>query len=601
MSDDENSNAAIAECGACREIIPLNSSSCPGCGVSFSGVSDEALGECGACSSLMPLDSPSCSSCGVVFVADDVIEVMSRWLKSTNLTVVDLFAKFDENNDGEITSEEFKNGLLSLNLADLPPSQVERLVEAIDEDGNGVIDLEELSNTFDVDFEPTKTISTTEESESEESDDAEDVGEDEESEEEDAEDEVDSEEEDSDTEDEAEEESDDEVSEEEADEDSEEEADGDDDSDSEEESDEEEEEEEEEEVFNPEDSFKKLAEGITDAGMTIKEAFESFDVNEDGMIDGPELQKGLESIGDGLLPPKEVMAVLSTIDEDENGLIDAMEFIAALEKVAPELRPKDPTFPTDTQRMLMGKKWNDIWWPLIHTGFAIFAVLWLVNGLGLIVDGTGGAVEYDGDAKIVDDDWLIPGDVYPCDPEIQESKCQNTLTPLSGSESSMPAGFYWDTILFMLVGLFGFVGSMIMHLVIVKQWRVRARGLKEQDGDEESEDSDDLETEEAEEESEQESDDSGDDESEEEDSEEDVEEEDSEDEESDDEEDSDDDDDEEDDDDEIDIGSKIGLELDEEEFFGEIIEFDDDEGTVTIIDEESGDEITGMQDDMFLE
>jgi len=596
MSDDENSNAAIAECGACREIIPLNSSSCPGCGVSFSGVSDEALGECGACSSLMPLDSPSCSSCGVVFVADDVIEVMSRWLKSTNLTVVDLFAKFDENNDGEITSEEFKNGLLSLNLADLPPSQVERLVEAIDEDGNGVIDLEELSNTFDVDFEPTKTISTTEESESEESDDAEDVGEDEESEEEDAEDEVDSEEEDSDTEDEAEEESDDEVSEEEADEDSEEEADGDDDSDSEEESDE-----EEEEVFNPEDSFKKLAEGITDAGMTIKEAFESFDVNEDGMIDGPELQKGLESIGDGLLPPKEVMAVLSTIDEDENGLIDAMEFIAALEKVAPELRPKDPTFPTDTQRMLMGKKWNDIWWPLIHTGFAIFAVLWLVNGLGLIVDGTGGAVEYDGDAKIVDDDWLIPGDVYPCDPEIQESKCQNTLTPLSGSESSMPAGFYWDTILFMLVGLFGFVGSMIMHLVIVKQWRVRARGLKEQDGDEESEDSDDLETEEAEEESEQESDDSGDDESEEEDSEEDVEEEDSEDEESDDEEDSDDDDDEEDDDDEIDIGSKIGLELDEEEFFGEIIEFDDDEGTVTIIDEESGDEITGMQDDMFLE
>ena len=335
--------------------------------------------------------------------------------------------------------------------------------------------------------------------------------------------------------------------------------------------------------------------------MTIKEAFESFDVNEDGMIDGPELQKGLESIGDGLLPPKEVMAVLSTIDEDENGLIDAMEFIAALEKVAPELRPKDPTFPTDTQRMLMGKKWNDIWWPLIHTGFAIFAVLWLVNGLGLIVDGTGGAVEYDGDAKIVDDDWLIPGDVYPCDPEIQESKCQNTLTPLSGSESSMPAGFYWDTILFMLVGLFGFVGSMIMHLVIVKQWRVRARGLKEQDGDEESEDSDDLETEEAEEESEQESDDSGDDESEEEDSEEDVEEEDSEDEESDDEEDSDDDDDEEDDDDEIDIGSKIGLELDEEEFFGEIIEFDDDEGTVTIIDEESGDEITGMQDDMFLE
>ena len=37
-----------------------------------------------------------------------------------------------------------------------------------------------------------------------------------------------------------------------------------------------------------------------------------------------------------------------------------------------------------------------------------------------------------------------------------------------------------------------------------------------------------------------------------------------------------------------------------DEFFGEIIEFDDDDGTVTI-ETEDGEELTGDQDDMFLE
>ncbi|DAC41208.1 MAG TPA: hypothetical protein D7H83_01545, partial [Candidatus Poseidoniales archaeon] len=54
------------------------------------------------------------------------------------------------------------------------------------------------------------------------------------------------------------------------------------------------------------------------------------------------------------------------------------------------------------------------------------------------------------------------------------------------------------------------------------------------------------------------------------------------------------------DDDDIDIGDWVGLDIDGEEFFGEIVEFDDDEGTVTI-ETEDGEEVTGDQDDMFLE
>ena len=62
----------------------------------------------------------------------------TRWMSRHCL--VDL----TQNNDNMIDSGELKDGLLSLNLADLPPSQVDKLVEAIDEDGDSLIDLEEL-------------------------------------------------------------------------------------------------------------------------------------------------------------------------------------------------------------------------------------------------------------------------------------------------------------------------------------------------------------------------------------------------------------------------------------------------------------------------
>jgi hypothetical protein len=56
-----------------------------------------------------------------------------------------------------------------------------------------------------------------------------------------------------------------------------------------------------------------------------------------------------------------------------------------------------------------------------------------------------------------------------------------------------------------------------------------------------------------------------------------------------------------DDDDDIDIGSHIGLVFDDEEVYGKIVEFDDDEGTVTIEEDGTGDLVTGYQEDMFIE
>ena len=56
------------------------------------------------------------------------------------------------------------------------------------------------------------------------------------------------------------------------------------------------------------------------------------------------------------------------------------------------------------------------------------------------------------------------------------------------------------------------------------------------------------------------------------------------------------------DDDAIDVGSHIGgSRSEDEEVFGTILEFDDDEGTVTIEEDGTGDLVTGYQEDMFIE
>ena len=181
---DEANDTNMAECGACREVISVDSASCPKCGVSFGGVSDEPLGACGACGGLAALDAPKCPHCGVSFVADNVIEVLGNWLTATGLGVRALFERFDENKDGVISAVEFKNGLLALNIADLPPSQIDRLIEALDEDNDGTIDIGELENTFSSGNEPAKTVAdaTTEEAEADSEDkaDTDDKGDDEE-------------------------------------------------------------------------------------------------------------------------------------------------------------------------------------------------------------------------------------------------------------------------------------------------------------------------------------------------------------------------------------------------------------------------------------
>ncbi len=743
---DENEDVGMAECGSCRAIVPVNSSECSECGISFSGVSDEALGECGACNALVPLDSTKCPECGVVFVADDVVDILRTWMAANKMDVKTLFGRFDTNNDNMIDSGELREGLLSLNLADLPPSQVDRLVEAIDEDGDSLIDLKELqmiiggekleevesddqepeqenesldysenvlskvmeSNNIDVsqkedfiafaqDFNADDNSylkkeelqaaakgwnakleqSTQNEEEIIDEPAAEDVSIDEDEAVEEKSDEEHIEEDLSDTT--VDDEPEDVILEGAIDEKEE---SGDDSIDE----------------PTPEELFHSLAQAISAQGLTIREVFESMDTDLDGKISGPELQNGFESLLGEHLSATTIFAILGVLDEDKDGNIDPMELIQAIEALslgiesdrtmdakeddaisvrttseimeqlleiideqdkslanafgdldddgnrmlskdelisklnsmlpdglteeeADELlntmdtdgdghidmvefvsaveRHEDEiatiedeeaetvkTFPSEWQTRFMSKKWHDVFWPLIHASFSILIIGLLVNGLFPIVDGTGGMIELEIREDSLQTEWqmddgtiVTEGEAYPCDPEIQEGKCKNSLTPLAGKASSMPGGFYGDAIVLMVLAGCGLIWSLYTHLILAPGWRARVKAMKDV-GEERAEVHEAIEEEETQEDE--------DAEPHEEDSDETVEEEANDDEISEEEE------------NEFDIGSFVGLEIDGEDYYGTIIEFDDEEGTVVIEEDETGDEIVGYQDEMFI-
>ena len=128
---------------------------------------------------------------------------MRNWLSETGISIPILFKKFDEDGDGRIDSSELKTGLLSLNLADLPPSQVERLIKTIDEDGDGQIDLAELHETITGEkYFPDKTSNVSVDSDDDDSTDEEEESDSDEDESDDDEDESDDDESDDDDDDE---------------------------------------------------------------------------------------------------------------------------------------------------------------------------------------------------------------------------------------------------------------------------------------------------------------------------------------------------------------------------------------------------------------
>ena len=601
MSDEENEPVAMAECGACRAVIPIDSAECPECGTSFSGVSEDELGECGACNALVPLDSTRCPECGVLFVADDVVDILRQWIADTGINIRKLFEKFDENNDGTIDSEELKTGLLSLNLADLPPSQVERLVAEIDADGNGVIDLDEFDQILmgeaaepeisedDVEESTAEAESEGTDDAAEEADDETDISEPEESPEEideEVQDEtldvesivvhtIDDEEfdlEDDDTDEEASSE----------------------DHELDEEAVEHEEDESAEEGHRPLAALSTLADLMDEHDISAQRLFNELDADGNKLISLSELKTMLEEKYGDVLEIDEVNTIMEGIDVDGDGMIDVTEFIGSMEdyEVMEEL-VEEKIFPSPWQKRMMSKSWNDTVWPILHVGFGILIAIFIANGMFGFVDGSGGNIAYEpNDSGLIPSGNIQAGDIYPCDEKFQKDGCRNSLTPFAGENGSlsMPTNFYWDGILLIAISVIGLGTTLFFHLIKAPEWRARAKAMKEFEEDksaaiEDADDDNEDDSEETTDDGDHDDDDDDDDDDNEDDEIEDPDEED----------------DDDDDDDAIDIGSHIGLVFDDEEVYGKIIEFDDDEGTVTIEEDGTGDLVTGYQEDMFIE
>ena len=599
MSDED---IPMAQCGACGSIIPLDSESCPNCGANFGGVAEEELGECGACQSIIPADSTSCPNCGAVFVEQETVA------EETVVVPDQVAISIDETTEADDTQE---TPVVVDDLEDSQPSEIpdetDELLETPVAQMDYTDDMSDASQENEAEADSSNDDDTIESQESNEeyeeevsvmadeepSIESEDGGDTFENEPE-SEDEIDSIEENIQTM------MDDLVDDLE---------------------DEESEENVEEKVTEESEivmAFENLALAIAAKGMTAADAFGEMDSSDDHFIDAPELQKGIEKIAGEKLVPKQITAILNYLDTDGDRRVNPNELVKALEDlrigIQPGKLPKVKSFPSPLQQFLMGKKANDIVYPIAYFLMVTFIGLWVVNGMGLLVDGTGGTVVYEGGTdqwggEITQANWnlcqsdaldemidpcqgtVAIGETYPCDPALDPDKCQNSLTPFSGTNgaSSMPAAFYGDGIFMIILGVIGLAAIAYLHLMYAPSLRERVKkGSKiEEESEEETssddepeEDEPDVEDEEVEEE------DGGTldapvdleiaDESDDEDDEEEY------------------------DDDDIDVGDWIGLEVDGEEFFGEIVEFDDDEGTVTI-ETEDGEEITGDQEDMFLD
>ena len=343
-----------------------------------------------------------------------------------------------------------------------------------------------------------------------------------------------------------------------------------------------------------------LAAMMDEHDISAQRMFNELDVDGNGTISLAELRSTLsEKYGD-VLDIEDVDAIMEAVDDDEDGLIDITEFYDSMEALddheeAVIAHQAEKEFPTVWQKRMMSKSWNDAVWPILHVGFGILIALVLVNALFGPVDGSGGNVAYvPNDSGLIPGDGLSEGDIYKCDEKYQDGGCPNSLTIMGGSESnfSMPKGFYLDGILLLMLSTIGLIGSLFLHLVKAPEWRARAKAMKEfeedkadasNESEEAAEENLDEEANDEVEEEEDAADDSDFEEDGDEEFEDDAEEV------------------EDDEEDAIDIGSHIGLVFDDEEVFGVIVEFDDEEETVTIEEDGTGDLVTGYQEDMFIE
>jgi Ca2+-binding EF-hand superfamily protein/RNA polymerase subunit RPABC4/transcription elongation factor Spt4 len=664
MSSEEGESTEhidTAQCGACQEEIPADSESCPKCGVSFSGVKEVNMGECGSCKTIVPLDSKSCPNCSIAFVLDDLLQSVNSWMKSEDLSVDDVFGKWDHNDDGVLSGYEIKKGLIEAEIAVLPKNEIERFIHQLDLDNDSMISLTELNIALMLDDDDSsgETDPSADSSDVESDDDDSEDGkeknvgysenvlarimkkhgiEDEEAflkfaismdedensylkeselkmaadawdlehsteggdssdqDESDSDDEEESSqdddsEDDSDTQEEETEEVDDEEDEEESSQDDDSEDDSDTQEDETEEVDDEVDEEESDQDDDSEDGesddeptlIDQLSKLVRESDENIRSNFNEFDSNKDKRISGEEFRETVKKYFSDSFNEENIDELMQALDEDEDGTIDLIEFVDGIE--SPDTvnetieENKKPDGPTEAQIWLMRNEENifPIGWSLagLTLGMAIINIYGFFSTLFSCNEGDN--------AYLLNNEWCA---------NHTKLNILNIFSPSDPASWSEKGTWGIPDILLVLI-LVALIGGSIWFRSIVKGWKLEHRKKKTTDGSDEEVD-DELEEDEdsGDEESDDQDDDSDDDESEDEDDD------------SDDEEDSetdDDSDDEDDDDAEIEVGSKVGVDHEGDEWHGKIIKFDEDDDEVLVKDDDSGEEYWVPFDALFMD
>lgn len=73
----------------------------------------------------------------------DIMEKLRQIMKSSSLTMEDIFKKFDEDGNGWISSNEFRNAIRKLNLG-LSSRDIDLVMKRVDMNGDGQIDWKEF-------------------------------------------------------------------------------------------------------------------------------------------------------------------------------------------------------------------------------------------------------------------------------------------------------------------------------------------------------------------------------------------------------------------------------------------------------------------------
>ena len=75
---------------------------------------------------------------------NDLIYILKKYVEDKNYRLVDLFNQFDKDNSLSVTREEFRTGLKGIGVP-MTDDQLTKLIDILDEDGDGEIDYSEFT------------------------------------------------------------------------------------------------------------------------------------------------------------------------------------------------------------------------------------------------------------------------------------------------------------------------------------------------------------------------------------------------------------------------------------------------------------------------